>query len=52
VGLHRGSQPSLRYGLPYGWWKDPATWVAAICVVMLILMLGGILAAWFLDLKF
>lgn len=47
----RPATPSLRHGLPYGWWKNIDVWAGAICLIILIAMLAGILVAWFLDLK-
>lgn len=39
-------RPSLRYGLPYGWWKSEGFWVA-ITAFMILPLLLVVLAAWF-----
>lgn len=43
-------KPSLRHGLPYGWWKSGDFW-AGICFVLTVSMMAMIIAAWFLDWK-
>lgn len=47
----RPMRPSLRHGLPYGWWKSTDVWAAGLSLLMLAGMLALILAAWFLDWK-
>lgn len=44
-------KPSLRHGLPYGWWKNPDIWAGAIVLFVLCPMTWLLLAAWFLDWK-
>lgn len=44
-------EPSLRHGLPYGWWKNPDVWAGGICLLLFAVTMLGILAAWFLDWK-
>ena len=44
-------KPSLRHGLPYGWWKNPDVWAGAIVLFILCPMMWLLLAAWFLDWK-
>lgn len=44
-------KPSLRHGLPYGWWKNSDIWAGAIVLFILSPMMWLILAAWFLDWK-
>lgn len=44
-------RPSLRHGLPYGWWKSPDAWAAGICLLLFVGTMAFLLAAWFLDWK-
>lgn len=42
-----GQRPTLRRGLPYGWWKNPDIW--AFCTMLLMIAgLGlGLFMGWF-----
>lgn len=44
-------RPSLRRGLPYGWWKNRDFWVTLICLFMFIAMLFILVSAWYFDWK-
>ena len=44
------TRPSLRHGLPYGWWKSGDFW-AGVITLMTFALLGLIIGAWFVDLK-
>ena len=48
----RAMRPSLRHGLPYGWWKSTDFWEGLFAFVMMLMfgmMFGVIVSAWFLD---
>jgi hypothetical protein len=47
-------RPSLRHGLPFGWWKNPDVWGGIIVAVMFaatVILFAVVVAAWFFDLK-
>ena len=41
------ARPSLRHGLPYGWWKSTDLWAATLSVLGLIIVFTGLMLAWF-----
>ncbi len=41
-------RPSLRHGLPLGWWRNPDLWVSVLIGIPMLAMLLFILGAWFL----
>lgn len=45
----RARRPSLRRGLPYGWWKDPEVLAAIACVFAIGVTGAVILTAWFMG---
>ena len=44
-------RPTMKRGLPYGWWKSADVWAGAIVLFILCPMVWLLLAAWFLDWK-
>ena len=50
-GSAMNERPSLRHGLPFGWWRDPDFWGTFATIVIFALLGLVLLAAWFLDLK-
>ena len=40
-------RPSLRHGLPFGWWKNPDFWVFVTCVLLLAATGLYLFGAWF-----
>ena len=39
-------KPSLRHGLPYGWWKNPHVWGSAASIIALVALMTYTVTAW------
>lgn len=44
-------RPSLRHGLPYGWWRSPDFWAAVFFLSVFCSFMTVVFLAWWLDLK-
>jgi hypothetical protein len=41
------TRPSIRHGLPYGWWRSPDVWASIFCLLLFIWTVWLIIALWF-----